>query len=60
MDAPESSAHHAHPSAEEQDYPHACLNGYVYLGYITVDEEKGDEVERVKALPCRRCTEEAR
>ena len=60
MDAPESSAPHAHPSAEEQDHPHARLNGYVYLGYIAVDEgtgdeETGDEVERVKALGSRRC-----
>jgi hypothetical protein len=43
-----------------QDHPHACLNGYVYLGYTAVDEETGEEVERVEALPCRRCAEEAR
>jgi hypothetical protein len=36
------------------------LNGYVYLGYTAVDEETGEEVERVEALPCRRCAEEAR
>jgi hypothetical protein len=29
----------------------------VYLGYTTMDEETGDEVERVEALPCRRCAE---
>jgi hypothetical protein len=40
-----------------QDHPHACLDGYVYLGYTTMDEETGDEVERVEALPCRRCAE---
>jgi hypothetical protein len=45
---------------DEQDHPHACLNGYVYLGYIALDEETGEEVERVEALPCRRCAEEAR
>jgi len=35
------------------------MNGYVYLGYTAVDEETGEEVERVEALPCRRCAEEA-
>ena len=48
------------PHRDEQDCPHACLNGYVYLGYSAVDEETGEEVERVEALPCRRCAEEAR
>ena len=40
-----------------QDHPHACLNGYVYLGYVV--EEDGEEVERIEALPCRRCASEA-
>ena len=54
-----STAHPAHPSTEEQDHPHASLNGYVYLGYTAVDEETGEEVERVEALPCRRCADNA-
>jgi hypothetical protein len=58
VDTRESSAS-AHPATEEQDHPHACLNGYVYLGYTTVDEETGEEIARVEALPCRRCAEEA-
>jgi hypothetical protein len=60
MDTTESSAS-AHPSTEnhDQDHPHACLNGYVYLGYTAFDEETGEEVERVEALPCRRCAEDA-
>ena len=45
---------------EEQDHPHACMDGYVYLGYTAFDEETGEEVERVEALPCRRCGEEER
>jgi hypothetical protein len=49
----------AHLSSKEQDHPHACLNGYVYLGYTAVDEETGEEVERIEALPCRRCASEA-
>ena len=63
MSSKESLAHDAHPPSEpseDQDHPHACLNGYVYLGYTAVDEETGEEVERVEALPCRRCAEEAR
>lgn len=43
--------------AVEQDHPHACLDGFVYLGYTDVDEETGEEIERVEALPCRRCVE---
>jgi hypothetical protein len=39
----------------DQDHPHACTGGYVYLGYTATDEETGEEVERVEALPCRRC-----
>jgi hypothetical protein len=56
--SPAGDSFHAAPG--DQDHPHACLNGYIYLGYTTVDEETGEEVERVEALPCRRCAEEAR
>lgn len=38
-----------------QDHPHACTDGYVYLGYEGEDGE-----EHYEALPCRRCAEEAR
>jgi hypothetical protein len=55
----QSTAHPAHPPTEEQDHPHACLYGYVYVGYTALDEVTGEEVERVEALPCRRCAEEA-
>ena len=44
-------------AAAAQDHPHACLNGYIYLGHTAVDEETGEEVERVVALPCRRCAD---
>jgi hypothetical protein len=53
-------AHPAPPTTEDQDHPHACLDGYVYLGYTAFDEETGEEVERVEALPCRRCAEAPR
>src|SRR5215217_5140772 len=47
-----------HAAPDDQDHPHACLNGYVYLGYTAVDEQTGEEVERIEALPCRRCASE--
>ena len=40
-----------------QDHPHACLNGYVYLGYTYLSEETGDEVEAFERIPCRRCAD---
>jgi hypothetical protein len=58
MSSKESLPYPGHPT-EEQDHPHACLNGYIYLGYTALDEETGEEVERVEALPCRRCSEAA-
>ncbi len=39
----------------DQDHPHACLDGVVYLGYTVFDEVEGEEVGRIEALPCRRC-----
>jgi len=39
-------------------HPHACYDGVVYLTYTAYDEAVGDEVERIEALPCRRCAEE--
>jgi hypothetical protein len=37
----------------EQDHPHACWDGYVYLGYTDEDGE-----EQIEKLPCRRCAED--
>jgi hypothetical protein len=48
-----------HAAPYDQDYPHACLNGLVYLTYTAFDEEIGEEVERLDAVPCRRCAEAA-
>jgi len=31
----------------------------VFLSYTVFDEESGEEVEELEALPCRRCIEEA-
>lgn len=50
---PEALAGDPFPAAapEGQDHPHACLDGYVYIG--TTDEE-GEEV--IEAVPCHRCS----
>jgi hypothetical protein len=33
------------------------MDGYVYLGYTAIDEQTGEEVERVDALPSLRCAD---
>jgi hypothetical protein len=30
----------------------------VFLTYTVFDDEVGDEVEKIEAVPCHRCTEE--
>jgi hypothetical protein len=58
-----SSAPHAHPSTEDHDdtveahyacleRPHACIDGWVFVGYIDEDGEEGEA-----SYPCRRCAE---
>ncbi len=48
----------AFQTAHEKDtHPHACYDGVVYLAYAVFDEEVGDEVEKIEALPCRRCVD---
>jgi hypothetical protein len=67
VDTTKSSAPHAqHPSTEDHDdtieahyasldRPHACIGGWVFVGYI---DEYGEE--REVSYACRRCAEEAR
>ena len=65
MDNGESSAPHAHPSTDDHDdtleahysslerlRPHACIDGWVYVGHI---DEYGEE--REASYACRRCTD---
>jgi len=65
MDTTESSAPQAHPSTEEHDdtvevhyaslerlRPHACIRGWVFVGYI---DEYGEE--REASYVCRRCAD---
>ena len=37
-----------------QEHPHACVDGWIYLGYA---DENGEEA--IECLPCRRCREGA-
>ena len=54
----ESSASARPP--KEQDHPHACLDGFVYLGYVVESADDLDgEVVQYERIPCRRCAEEA-
>jgi hypothetical protein len=74
MDTTESSAPNAHPSTEDHDdtveahysgldrlaSPHACYDGWVYLGrLVESDQDLDGEVEVIEAVPCRRCTDNA-
>jgi len=34
--------------------PHGCMNGLVFIGHL-IEDETGEEVEVVEAVPCRRC-----
>ena len=50
MDIKESSVFR--PSeATEDTHPHACYDGVVFLTYTVFDEEIGDEVEHIEAVP---------
>jgi hypothetical protein len=47
-----------HRDPNQDPHPHACVDGFVYLGYLVFDEEIGAEVERIEVVPCRRCEAE--
>ena len=58
MDTQESSARTEAYEGRVQDHPHACMDGYIFLGYTAMDEESGEEIELIERIPCRRCVEE--
>ncbi len=37
--------------------PHACYEGWVYLGF-EAEDENGEHVEEIERVPCRRCRPE--
>jgi hypothetical protein len=38
--------------------PHACMDGWVFLGF-EVEDEHGEHVEVIERVPCRRCKPES-
>jgi hypothetical protein len=60
-----STAQPAHPSTEDQDHhdhderPHACMDGWVFLGRVVVDPETGEEREEYALYLCRKCAEQS-
>jgi hypothetical protein len=53
---------HDHDDALDAHYsclerPHACYEGVVYIGHL-VEDDSGEEVEVIEAVPCRRCAAE--
>jgi hypothetical protein len=68
MDTAESSAPRAHASTEDSDdtveahysglerlRPHACIEGWVFVGYVDEDGE-----EREASYACHRCADNPR
>ncbi len=45
--------------APTDETPHACLDGFVFLGFEGVDEN-GEHVEIIESVPCRRCRPETK
>lgn len=43
------------PPDHDQDRPHACYSGVVYIGHLV--EHDGEEVEVIVTVPCRRCAD---
>jgi hypothetical protein len=37
----------------DQESPHGCYEGVVYIGHLV--EADGEEVEVIEAVPCKRC-----
>jgi hypothetical protein len=56
VDTAESSVFRPREASEDH-HSHACSDGLVFLTYTVFDEAVGDEVERIEAVPCRRCAD---
>ena len=42
------------PAPTEEETPHACYEGWGYLGFNREDET-GEHVEIIERVPCQRC-----
>ncbi len=47
------------PSTHPATECFACYEGLVYIGHL-VEDESGEEVEVIEAVPCRRCAGDSR
>jgi hypothetical protein len=54
--SPAGDPFHASGATHEQDRPHACNDGVVFIGEM-VDDYMGGEVEIFWPVPCRRCAD---
>ena len=45
-------------ASNDQDHPHACNDGWVTIGQMVVDEQRGEETEEYALYLCRRCAED--
>ncbi len=51
--------HHS-PEVLHEEAPHACYEGFVYIGHISNDELDGEPVEVIERVPCPRCHNHAK
>ena len=40
----------------DEERPHGCIDGWVYLGF---EDENGEHVEEIERVRCRRCNDSA-
>jgi hypothetical protein len=38
----------------DEESPHGCIDGWVYIG-CEGEDENGEHVEEIERVPCRRC-----
>jgi hypothetical protein len=51
--------HHPEVPLPADETPHACYDGWVFLGF-EAEDESGEHVEVIERVPCRRCRPETR
>jgi hypothetical protein len=54
--SPAGDPFHAAPDHQDER-PHACIDGTVYIGHLVEDPGTGEETEVIEAVPCRRCSD---
>jgi hypothetical protein len=57
--SPAGDSFHAAPH-DQDERPHACIDGWVTIGQTVVDTDTGEETEEFALYLCRRCTDVAK